>query len=413
MVAFRGGMPLGSLAGRLRRQPHLRAARPRSQRRADHVRGALLPDPQPRRAGAVELQLAALSWPTASRADGVSQRSGSHECKQSWLVTLRRPCDALCRSREARSASVDWSRRRRPRRRRARSSDTPTSAPAPWPTRCERAGRHHAARGATPKSDIDSRIPTAKTTISRAAARSGCAAEAGAERRQHRQRAQAADRERRADHRRQVGVRMLGARCGARVQCAVLVLTCDGRRQVLAASTQSPSRSAARRRASRRRARRARGIDQPTRTISAGADASSSAWPTAKRTATPSARARRSRRPLAAIAVHRQRRDRHQVIGAETVQEARGRGRTRAGTRRVIILRGLAVEAGSDARKRRAVLKREALLRRDRPLHRHRGRQVADRVVAGLVAERALDGQRPAATVPVSVTSCVIRNGFA
>ena len=53
MVAFRGGMPLGSLRGRLRRDPQLRALRPRRQRRARLARRAVFPDEESWGEGAV------------------------------------------------------------------------------------------------------------------------------------------------------------------------------------------------------------------------------------------------------------------------------------------------------------------------------------------------------------------------
>jgi len=47
-----------------------------------------------------------------------------------------------------------------------------------------------------------------------------------------------------------------------------------------------------------------------------------------------------SRRPIAQIAVHRQRRDRHQVIGAKTVQEAQEKGGRQKEQSSVIIPNG-------------------------------------------------------------------------
>ena len=74
---------------------------------------------------------------------------------------------------------------------------------------------------ATPKSDIDSRIPTANTTIRTSSVASGAAPTRVAERREHGQRAEAADREGGADDRRQVRVRRLErvAFGAADVQC--------------------------------------------------------------------------------------------------------------------------------------------------------------------------------------------------
>ena len=54
MVAFRGGMPLGSLAGGYAASLHVGAARPGGQRRARRCRGALFPRAEPRGPGTLD-----------------------------------------------------------------------------------------------------------------------------------------------------------------------------------------------------------------------------------------------------------------------------------------------------------------------------------------------------------------------
>ena len=56
MLAFRGGMPLGSLASGYLATFIGPADRHRDQRRVAGRRGRLLPDPQPRSQGSVRLQ---------------------------------------------------------------------------------------------------------------------------------------------------------------------------------------------------------------------------------------------------------------------------------------------------------------------------------------------------------------------
>ena len=146
------------------------------------------------------------------------------------------------------------------------------------------------------------------------------------------------------------------------------------------------------------------GIDQPMSDDEAGAERRAAAHGRAR-----SGRRRRARARAAAgdaiagTAVHRQRRDGHQVIGAETVQEAQEQGGQQKRTSDLNYtencVRHVRSESGTSW-----------LL--DRPLHRDVRRQVADLVVARLVAERALD-RHVARTSAFSVTSCAIRNGFA